>query len=231
MNCKHVRENLVNSLAAGESVPSGELALHIHSCAGCRSFYETEARLLRCIESGLQSVVNQETPASLLPNSRARLLQQVEPRRRWIPVWSIAAGVVTVVAVAVLSFTLSRPRQPLESQPGFPLNSSAVAIPNSNSTPALPPGRRFDALPSIETHRRNRSSSSIPDGTPASPEVIVLAEERRAFSEFVGKIPQDRTMALALTRPAPALPDFPIEIALLRIEQMELKPLEPEPSN
>lgn len=231
MNCKRVRENLVNSLAAGESVPSGELALHIRSCAGCRFFYETESNRLRSIDTGLQSMVNQDIPTSLLPSFRARLSQHVEPRRSWFPAWSIAAGVAGVAAVVVLSFTLSRPRQLLESHPSFPLKSSAAAIQNSNPPPALPTGRKFDAVPSTATHRRIRSSSPVPDGAPASSEVIVLAEEGRAWAEFVAKIPQNKTVALALTRPAATLPDPPIEIALLRIEQMELKPLEPEPNN
>lgn len=231
MNCKRVRENLVNSLAAGESVPSGELALHIRSCAGCCSFYETESNLLRSIDSGLQSVVNQDIPASLLPSFRVRLSQHVEPRRSWIPTWSIAAGIVGVAAVAVLSFTLSRPRQPLEPQPRFPLKASAAAIENSNPTPKVPPGRKLDAMPLTATYRRITSSSPVPDGTPASSEVIVLAEEREAFLKFAAEVPQKTDMALAFTRPPATLPDVPVEIAVLRIEEMKLKPLEPEPNN
>ena len=231
MNCKHVRENLVNSLAAGEPVPSGELALHIRTCAGCRSFYETESNLSRSIDSGLRSMVNQDIPASLLPNFRARLSQHVEPRRSWIPAWSIAAGVVGVAAVAVLSFTLSRPRQPLVTQPSFPLKSTAAAIQNGNPPPPLPPGRKFDAVPTTATHRQVRSSSPVPNGAPASSEVIVLAEERKAFFKFAAEIPRETDVAVAFTRPPATLPDVPIEIAVLRIEEMKLKPLEPEPNN
>ncbi len=229
MNCKRVRENLVNSLAAGETVPSGELALHIRSCTGCRSFYETESNLLRSIDAGLQSMVNQDIPASLLPSSRARLSQHLEPRRSWIPAWGIAAGVVGVAAVSVLSFTLSRPRQPLEPQPSFPLKSSAAAIQNSNPPPT--PGRRFDAVPSTATRRRIRSSSPVPDGSPASSEVIVLAEERVAFFKFAAEVPQETDVALALSRPAPATPGLSVEIALLRIDEMVVKPLQSTPDN
>ena len=231
MNCERIRENLVNSLAAGESAPSGGLALHIRSCDGCRSFYENQANLLRSVDAGVRAMVNQEMPVSMLPGFRARLSQQAEPRRSWIPAWGIVSAVVAVAAVAVLTFALSRPRQPLEPHPSLPLNSSAAAVQNNNPLPALPPGRKFDAVTSISTRRRIKSPSPAPDGAAASPEVIVLAEERRAFSEFVAKIPQNRTIALALTRPAPTLPDAPVEIALLRIEQMELKPLEPGPNN
>jgi hypothetical protein len=231
MKCDRVRENLVNSLAAGQSVPFGELALHVRSCAGCRSFYEAESNLLRSIDSSLQSMVNQDIPASLLPGFRTRLSQQPALRRAWVPAWGIASAALAVATVAVLTFTLSRPRQPLESHPSFPLNSSAATTQTSNPAPALPPGRKFEAVPSVSAHRRIESSNPVPDGVPASSEVIVLAEERRAFAKFVARIPQDRAVALALTRPAPTLPEVPIEIALLRIEQMELKPLELEPSN
>ena len=231
MNCKRVRENLVNSLAAGESALPSEITLHLRTCAGCRSVYEVESNLLRSIDSGLQSIVNRDLPASLLPGYRARLLQQSEPRRSWFPVWGIASAALAVATAAVLTFTLSRPRQPVESHPSFPLNSSAAATQNSNPTPVLPPNPKFDAMPSTSTHRRIKSPILAHDGVAASQEVIVLAEERRAFAKFVAKIPQERAVALALTRPAPALPEAPTEIALLRIEEMELKPLEPEPSN
>jgi hypothetical protein len=54
-------------------------------------------------------------------------------------------------------------------------------------------------------------------------------EERQAFARFVAELPDEREVALALTRPASALEDVPVEIALLQIESLELKPLEGTP--
>jgi hypothetical protein len=57
--------------------------------------------------------------------------------------------------------------------------------------------------------------------------VIVLAEEGEAFVRFVARIPVDPQRAVALTRPAPLQQDLPVEIAILQIEKLKVKLLEP----
>jgi hypothetical protein len=57
-------------------------------------------------------------------------------------------------------------------------------------------------------------------------EVMVLAEERAAFVRFVTDLPEEREIAVAFTRPATEAKDEPVEIALLRIDDLEVTPLE-----
>jgi hypothetical protein len=66
---------------------------------------------------------------------------------------------------------------------------------------------------------------SIPAHSSA-PEVLVLPEEQQAFRRFVSDISKDRASANALVSAAPDSGDGPVEIALLAIENVEIKPLE-----
>jgi len=78
------------------------------------------------------------------------------------------------------------------------------------------------------TRTKKSATSAVLSPAPAEPvpEVIVLAEERQAFAKLVAELPKEKEVALALTRPAPAVPDVPVEIALLMIGIVEVKPLE-----
>ncbi len=77
----------------------------------------------------------------------------------------------------------------------------------------------------VSPRTSERHVATVSPPTP-EPEVIVLAEEREAFAEFVAEVPQEPSVALALTRPSPESADEPLEIALLRIDGLEVKPLE-----
>jgi hypothetical protein len=55
--------------------------------------------------------------------------------------------------------------------------------------------------------------------------VIVRPEERRAFAQLVAELPANRNMALALANPAPAQAEDSLEISLLQMGSVEVKPL------
>lgn len=228
MNCERARENLVNNLAAGESAPSGELALHIRSCDGCRSFYENETKLLVSIDAGVQSMANQEMPPSLLPGLRARLSEQPSSGRAWLPTWGFATA---VAAVAVLIVTFGHLGRRPQAQPNLSTNSISAPARVSDPAPTEQLVPESNATWSPVTHHRANPAILAPVSIEASSEVIVLTEEREAFARFVAEIPQRQEVAVALTKPALAQPDLPVEIALVRIDQMELKPLEQTPDN
>jgi hypothetical protein len=66
-------------------------------------------------------------------------------------------------------------------------------------------------------------------GVPApstTPEVLVLREEQEAYAHFVTELSKDRDSAIVLTSAAAEGGDAPVEIALLTIKSVEVKPLE-----
>lgn len=222
MNCKDCQEEILEALAAGAGSLPREAAEHRESCAMCREFCETQASLFRAMDSGMQVMMNQAITSSLIPRVRARLLEQPVTRSAWLPSWSFA--VVAAVAIVSVSTHFVRPRS--EGHPKLPASGIVASQSLGNPTLVAPlPSEPAIILPS---RTYNRGSSAVPSPIPAesTPEVIVLAEERQAFAQFVAELPKQKDVAVALTRPAPAERDVPVEIAFLLIGNVEVTPLE-----
>jgi len=223
MNCREVREKITESLAAGgASLLSGETT-HVNSCSVCREFYEKERALFASMDAGLQIAANSQVPPSLLPGLRARLERGPGPRTSLNPGWRFA--LLAAASVLVLSFLVVRH---LPDSRG-PTPDRASVTPPEITRPAsvVPP------TGSGETAHSRRSPRQEPKRLPryevSEPlaEVIVLAEEREAFVRFVAKLPDERAVALALANPAPPRKDIPVEVALLQIDELHVRPLEP----
>ncbi len=214
MNCKLCQEKILESLAVGTELLASEVATHKDSCIACRGYYDTRRNLFRSIDSGLRSFANHPVPSSLVPGVRARL-DESTPRRSGYFSWSFAAVAAVVILTAGIGYVLRRP----ENHPNSPEVLSVVSRSVSNPVPATQPPANVAPRPIAK-----RVSSEVASTT--APEVIVLAEERQAFARFVAEIPQEREVAMAMTKPAQERADDPLEIALLQIETLEVKPLE-----
>ncbi len=222
MSCERYRDKLVDALPSGEGALSGELVTHLRACAECKKFYDAQVHLFGAIDSGVRAMVNETVPASLLPRVRARMEETRAPRLVWRPVWS---GVAIAAMILVVSLGFVRRSGPLRDA-GLIKAPTGVAI-------------RTEAIPFTATPRKAVSAAVNPRRWPGNktemridrprevPEVIVLAEERGAFVRFVARISVDPQKAVALTRPAPPQQDLPVEIALLQIEKLKVKLLEP----
>ncbi len=225
MNCQNARTQITDRLAAGHVELTRELAGHVQSCAGCGTFYAQQAELFRAMDCGLSAMANEPVPASLLPRVRARMEQRVL-RRGWVASRLTVATVMAVVLLFVIFFPRDE-KKPLETPvaaiPTVSKDRSVVHQPGEiAAAPAVLP-----ATPKVIHARASRTADA--QGIAAAPEVIVLVEERQAFARFVAELPKEREVALALTRPAPAPEDVPVEIALVRIESLELRLLEGTP--
>lgn len=218
MNCKYHQEKIVELLAAGEDLPTAEVAAHQNSCISCTEFYATQQKLFHSVDAGLRFLVDQPVPPSLLPAVRARLDDIPVARRAWIPRWPA----VVVAAVAILALTVSYALRRPANHPSAPENTLIASGSVDNPQPAaqLPNVRaKLSPMP--------RRRPAVPgNSATATSEVIVLAEERQAFARFVAEVPEERDVAVALTRPAPSEADDPVEIALLQIDGLDVKPLE-----
>jgi hypothetical protein len=215
MNCQQCQEKILDALAAGANHVAPEIAAHQSSCPACARFFATQQSLLQSIDATLQSVVNQPVPPSLLPAVRTRLHEGPAPQRSRLLSWNLAAVASLAIIAFVASYALHRPGNAVSSRQVVsspPRQSVAPQVVRHNATTRLRPS----------------ATRVLPVSTPAgTPEVIVLAEEREAFAKFVAEVPEQPQVAVAITHPAPAASDTPIEIALLHIERIQLKPLDP----
>jgi hypothetical protein len=222
MNCQQCREKMLESLAAGEAQLARELSAHQQCCPICRQYYEMQSCLFRSMDAGLLAAANEEIPPSLMPAVRARLEEQPVPGHAWPPSWSF----IPVAAVALLAVGISYVRDRPKSQSRFSENVSVASRSLANAErPVLPSEKSVTAAPRRK-HKLASSTTLSSAASEAAPEVIVLAEERQAFARFVAKLPEERGVALALTRPAPVVQDDSVEIALMQIDSLEVKPLE-----
>jgi len=225
MNCKQCQEKILESLAAGSAQLPREESDHQQTCPVCRKFRDAQDSLYRSMDAGLYSVANQAVPPSLLPGIRARLSQEQVADRGWISRWSFAV----VTAVALLAVSVGYVRHRSENQ----LNSPEVGMVVSQSTGNSTPVAKTLRIPvNVSSDRKYKRASPVAPPLAASetiPEVIVLPEERQAFARFVAELPEEREVALALTQPAPAREDVPVEIAFLKIDSLALRLLEGTP--
>jgi hypothetical protein len=222
MNCQQFQKRMLESLAASEAQLGREVAAHQQWCPICRAYYEMQSRLFRSMDAGLEAVANEQIPPSLIPAVRVRLQEQPLLEHAWLPSWSF----VPVAAVAMLAVGFSYVRHRPESQSRFSQSASVTSGSVANpERPAPPSEKSVNARP---RQKRNLASSTTlsPTASEAVPEVIVLTEERQAFARFVAELPRERDVALALTRPAPVVQDDPVEIALMQIDSLDVKPLE-----
>jgi hypothetical protein len=221
MSCEGYRDKLIAALASGDSSLAGDVAVHLGMCAECKKFYEAQVHLFGAIDSGVRAMVNEAVPASLLPRVRAQIAEADMPRRMWGVSRSFAA--VAVAAVLVISVTVVKrsrdntnkvaDRSPAGGQRASGATGVRAVLP---PVAAVGPKRRSTE---VKTARAPREAVK-------TPEVIVLAEERAAFARFVTDLPEQREVAVAFTRPATDAKDEAVEIALLQIDELDVKPLE-----
>jgi len=225
MNCKQCQEKILESLAAGSAQLLREESDHQQTCPVCRKFRDAQDSLYRSMDAGLYSVANQAVPPALLPGIRARLSQEQVAGRGWIPHWSFAV----VTAVALLAVSVGYVRHRPENHLKTPEVGMVVSQSTGNSAPAaIAP--RIPVVVSSNPKYKHASFVALPwAASETIPEVIVLPEERQAFARFVADLPEEQEVALALTQPAPAPEEVPVQIAFLRIESLELRPLEGTP--
>jgi hypothetical protein len=221
MNCKKCQESIFDALAAGTGDLPPEVAAHQKSCLACAKFSAVQQTLFQSINAGLQSLVNQPAPASLLPTVRARLDENCVRQPSGLLTWSLAVVTSLAVAAVILGHFWLRPtafpnspQQPTKASQADPVRQEA------------PQDAQHLNLRSRSIFRASARHKTAPP-SPATSEVIVLAEEREAFAKFVAEAPEQPQVAAAITHPAPAASDTPIEIALLHIERIQLKPLDP----
>ena len=222
MKCKVARKKITDSFAGGAAILPPDVAAHQESCAACRDFYFTQKRLFETMGAGLRAFANVLVPTSLLPRVRARLEDAHAPHVPWKLGWSSvvsAAAILLALGIAVVWHQPLRHTADAEHMP-------VVSRGDERTIPVSPAPKHVAGV--LPRQSRRSKVVSVPHDEPLEPslEVIVLPEERAAFARFLARLPEENDVAVALARPAPEKEDLTLEIALLHIEGMEVKPLD-----
>jgi hypothetical protein len=221
MSCEGYRNKLIDGLARGENSLDGDVAGHLRTCAECKKFYEAQVHLFGAIDAGVRTMVNEAVPASLLPGLRRLVDEAGAPRRSRGFAWGFAA--VGIAAVVVIGAGLFR-RSP-ENSGGVKARVPAFAEGVREASRAAPAESQVTAAaPKFDTIKVKHVT--VPNNGEAKPEVLVLEEERAAFARFVTNLPEAGDVAVALARPAADGEAAAVEIALLQIDDLDVKPLE-----
>jgi len=220
MNCTNYQRKIVDAAAAGEELLQGDIAVHLQTCSWCRIYSEQQRALFQAMDSGLSVLVNSPVPPSLLPGVRARTEKGKSSSSFRLLAWQLGAmaGAVLLAVFLVLRWPRVQSRNP-ELQIAHAVTSeqpNATLVGHQARQPADKP---------VSIRSKQVRSKRTGSATQPSMQVIVLAEEQEGFRRFVAQVPGQGAVAVALTRPAQVSPDVPLQIALLQIENMELKPL------
>jgi hypothetical protein len=214
MNCKHCQEKILETFAAGGQFLDSELARHRDSCPDCSAFFVKQRNFFESLDAQLHSMANEPVPLSFLSGLRARL---DAPASIALP--HLGVALVTISAVLVLLLGFAAHRSADHSTPSALISTAAMSAPPSASgTPTVQ-----KTLPSPPVTRSKSIGTTKLRMSPSG--VIVRPEERRAFAQLVAELPANRNMALALANPAPARAEDSLEISLLQMGSVEVKPL------
>ena len=231
MNCERVRQKLVNALAAGDAKISTEVDSHVRCCNECRSFYETEAKLLRSIEESLGEIVNQAAPTSLLPRVR-RHLEDAGPDLNWRQKFLPAMAVLAMAALLTLGLLRHKEAPAIETvesvQPKTEKGVSTqpladIVKPMTSSPPSA--GKRSGYI-----SKSQHSAASKPGDFP---EIIVSPDELHGMKLLSSTIYHEPAIGKAILCPiVPPMPEAkPIpteEILPLEVASLEIRPLPSE---
>ncbi|HTB93899.1 MAG TPA: hypothetical protein VK728_13785 [Candidatus Sulfotelmatobacter sp.] len=222
MSCEGYRDKLVDALASGEGSLGREVAGHLLLCAECKKFYEAQVHLFGAIDSGVRAMVDETVPLSLLPRVRARVAEADTPPRAWRLTWGFAAAAIAAALIVSVGLLMWKP----DDANKFPDRSRVVAQDVRSAAAAMPKQLPQPIATAPKHAAANARLGRVPKETAPASEVLVLAEERAAFARFVSDLPEVGDVAVAYTRPAMDVDDEAVELALLQINELEVKPLE-----
>lgn len=221
MPCEHYKDALIEAAASGAAL-QGDLRAHLDVCADCLSTFEQEQALFASIDVGLRVTANAEMPASLLPRVRPRLDESAVTRHRWLQPLIFAAA---SAALAFAIFLFARPPHSIPNDQA----KQTPRVPARETSETNAPHQNSGAARQMVSSNRNISQTRVHStlfrpAASSRPEILVPPDEREAFARFVFALRGE--VALALVMPALPAKDEPTSLEPLKINGLEIKPLE-----
>jgi hypothetical protein len=223
MKCKTYQAKILSHVAYGESELPPEIREHLALCPACRQFRAANVDLLAAIDVSLRHLVHQPV-APRLYTIAAQLPEDVAEgnpggTRLWL------GGISAVTAVLLLTFLVLRntsQHAPQVVPAEVVSNTNAVASPWRTEAPKA-------SVTVVVIKNRKDANRPLQKSSDAFQDIIVLPEEREAYARFVSVLPRQEAVAIALARPAPPVPENPMDIGMLQVKDLEVEPLEGTP--
>jgi len=227
MNCHCTREQITDTLATGHAELTGELTGHVQSCAECRALYAQQAELFHAMDSGLSAMVNEPTPASLLPRVRGRM-EETRTSNPWFYRFLPAAAVLVIACVIALPLV----RRSLRSGG---VQVTVIPKPSENGAEPRPPlaGGPEESMVSPATRALSPHLSARPPAA-RRPEqtievaVLVSSEESQGLLQLAAAVPRSPQWAQAMLHPVELPPSQMEPMKPIEIANLEVQPLSEE---
>lgn len=214
MNCRMVRERIEESLPAELAAPAPEFLAHCERCADCRAFYERERALFAAIDNGMQGIVNEPVPVSLLPRVRAALERTAVPGPFWMRGWGVALAAGVLALSLGLLMKNTRHHETVTGGESLPAITAASAVGTESSASRGEPQRKKARLARVRT--------SEPEA-----KIIVRADERAAFLRYVAGRTREPVQVVAGAERSEDEPGLrAVDIAPLEVSRIEIDALD-----
>ena len=231
MPCEKFKDAIVEA-ATAQLQPEGELRSHLDACDECCAAFALEQSLYVSIDFGVRAAANSEVPPSLLPNIRVRLQEENAPKRTWISAWpSLAGTTLAVFAVLLIAaiWQLKTPHHAGGPTSGAETSSAAVPVrnkPSSAKAPALPTA---DVMPNTPHRALSFARQKNPVSSTPGIEVLVQRDQEILLTNYAKQL---RRKNLVLREPEKinAPEPAPLQVDLIQIAQLDVKPLADETS-
>jgi hypothetical protein len=219
MKCQECQQKILDSFASGANQVSPEVAAHQQFCCECAKFGAEQKNLFHAIDAGLQSIIDQPVPPSLLRTIRARLGTVDHPNFAF-PAW------VSVAALVLFAFLVSAPfllrtsstsvrRVVLRSTPVESVKPESATV-TPNNLPVPPPRKNHAAVGEHDHTQlvsRPARSQGLPDGN-----------EKQALAALADLAVRHPDWGNALLHPA-QLPVQNTAVRRIEIARLELTPI------
>lgn len=224
MNCQNARQQITDTLAAGQAKLNGEIAAHVRACAGCRTFYAQQAEVFRAMDFGLSAMANEPAPASLVPRVRGRM-EETRASNPWFYRFLPAAAVLVIACLIAL---------PLVRRSFRPGGVQVTVIPKRSENGVEPRQPLAGQPEKSRVPPATREPSPRHSARPAAPQmpaqtvelaILVSPEESQGLLQLAAAVPRSPQWAQAMVHPAtpPAsqiAPIEPVEIANLEVNSL-----------
>jgi anti-sigma factor RsiW len=218
MFCESWRETLSAAAVSGEALPR-EAQAHLAACASCRAALADEQQLFALMDSGLRSIANIETPASLLPKVRAQIAEPPPVKTWWIPVLAFATTAVALVAVVIFSH-VSRTKEQ---------SATAVVSPEEirrANRASVPPIQTAETPVPLQNRKGNTPVHKVV--AQPSPDIIVSTDEQTSLQTYLSRFRAraGNSVALVMAKTEPTAEIKPLEISEIKMPQLTIEQLQ-----
>jgi hypothetical protein len=199
MTCDKYKNALLRA-AASDGELNAKLARHLERCSTCRITLRSENELLSRIDSALRAQVNEDPRPGFLVQLRLQLSKELIARPGSDRVWHVAGAALALVLIAVFYPLVTPLFNPLfdARRSSVQGNLRIITIKRPQSSGVTQPAPASEDLGVRSRHHSKRPA--VQSTLAQEPEVLVPADEQKAFAQFVACVARHDAIAQAVVR-------------------------------